>query len=284
MENKRRWLSYDTFKLIVALILLVIFILLMLRPAPLATSGAKMPPYPAAGFQWNFDAGSRSLLDPQGNALFTLSADGSAWQPVIPADIRSSLPEGFQLVQGAAGSWVINGPDGKALFAWDMSLFRWVPVAPVAAMPQVSATPLPPTATLPPPTATPEAQPTATPEAQPTAAPEAQPTPTQEAQPTPKPETAPAAASCSAAAPSRLEVGKNARVLSNLNLRSAPAIGNNLVKVNPVGTQLKVLAGPQCVPFQNGAYLWWQVEGPDGTQGWSAEATLGGAYFLAPVP
>jgi hypothetical protein len=80
-------------------------------------------------------------------------------------------------------------------------------------------------------------------------------------------------------------IGGTARVLTNLNLRSAPEIANNIFKTHVTGTTLSVLQGPVCVPYQNSAYLWWEVEGPGGVTGWSAEAFLNGnGYFLEPVP
>lgn len=42
MENERRWINYDWFKLIVALILLVIFIILLLQPPSMAVAGGPL--------------------------------------------------------------------------------------------------------------------------------------------------------------------------------------------------------------------------------------------------
>jgi hypothetical protein len=79
-------------------------------------------------------------------------------------------------------------------------------------------------------------------------------------------------------------VGKNARVLSNLNLRSAPALTANILTVTPAGSVVMVLQGPVCVPYLNSAYLWWQVTNPDGVTGWSAENyLLGQRYYLEPI-
>ena len=89
---------------------------------------------------------------------------------------------------------------------------------------------------------------------------------------------------CKAPEPSRLVVGKDARVLTPLNFRSAPAIGNNILAVHPTGDVMVVLLGPVCVPYQNSAYLWWQVKSPDGKIGWSAENLLSGnGYYLEPA-
>jgi hypothetical protein len=67
-------------------------------------------------------------------------------------------------------------------------------------------------------------------------------------------------------------------------MRSSAGIGNSLILTNPTGTQLAIIGGPVCEPYQGGAYLWWQVSREDGQSGWSAEATLTGTYyFLEPV-
>lgn len=88
-----------------------------------------------------------------------------------------------------------------------------------------------------------------------------------------------------AAAPTQLSVGQQARVASNLNLRLSPDISaSNRILTMPIGTTVEILAAPVCTPYQNGAYLWWQVVLPDGTQGWAAEASLTQSnYFLTPI-
>jgi hypothetical protein len=58
--------------------------------------------------------------------------------------------------------------------------------------------------------------------------------------------------------------------------------------VNPAGTTLEVIGGPQCTPFStasgSGAYLWWYVRMENGLEGWSAEAPLiEEKYFLEPI-
>lgn len=288
MPSLRRWIAYDWFKLAVALILLIVLIVLLLRPAAVSpTPVSTLPAYPWAGFTWHLDETAQTLSDPNGVPLYRLSADGSLWQPVIPSDIQVKLPEGYQTAQNSYGGWELRDPSGRLLFSWDMEAFIWTappeptPTVPTAA-PTATATPPPTPTSAPSPTT---AAGTLIPPAAPTAIPTLAPTAT--SAPTLAPTTAPALppAGCNAPAPARLTVGKTARVTSNLNLRSEPVISNNIIKVNPVGAVLKVLQGPQCVEFQGSAYLWWQVESPDGTVGWSAEATLNGAfYFLGPIP
>jgi hypothetical protein len=106
----------------------------------------------------------------------------------------------------------------------------------------------------------------------------------------PAPTETPAAGSgeaptdCPLALPARLKVGDTARVTSNLNMRSAAGIGSSLILTNPRGTQLTIIGGPVCEPYQGRAYLWWQVQRSDGQTGWSAEGTLTGSlYFLEPT-
>jgi hypothetical protein len=84
---------------------------------------------------------------------------------------------------------------------------------------------------------------------------------------------------------SRLQVGLNATILRGLNFRSSPGIANNWLHTNKPGTQVEIIGGPTCIPHFVGAYLWWQIRLPDGRIGWSAEASLRGAfYFMEPAP
>ena len=102
------------------------------------------------------------------------------------------------------------------------------------------------------------------------------------AQPTPTP--APVVVVCDGALPTRLQVGDTVEVLMNLNFRSSPGIGENWIRTHTIGTRLKVIGGPQCIPYAGGAYLWWTLEHPDGMIGWSAEAPINAInYYLAPV-
>ena len=84
---------------------------------------------------------------------------------------------------------------------------------------------------------------------------------------------------------SRLQVGMNATILRRLNFRSSPGIQNNWILTNIPGTQVEIIDGPVCLPHFIGAYLWWQIKLPDGRLGWSAEASLlGRFYFIEPRP
>jgi hypothetical protein len=299
MSNERNTRAYDLFKLIVAIILLVIFILLFLQPPQLtpqvaaeatlepalpaptntlpleptltATTPA-LPPYPGAAFEWAYALADNTLADPQGRVLYRLDAENQAWVPVIPPEIQAALPAGTSLAAEGA-EWVIVDADGKLLYRWDTANFIWAAEQPAV-------------------TEASEATATSAPEA--TATPEASPTPTAEAPATATPTPTPSAAAsagtgstvvCAGALPSRLKVGDTVRVTTSLNVRNEPGIGENLLFTNPTNTQLEVIGGPVCLEYQGSAYVWWQVEMADGQSGWSAEATLNGSfYFLEPLP
>ncbi len=90
---------------------------------------------------------------------------------------------------------------------------------------------------------------------------------------------------CPLALPPRLQVGKQAKVLTNLNLRSSPGIQDNWMLTNVAGTKLEVVGGPVCTLYEGGAFLWWQVKNPADVTGWSAEARQQGtSYYLEPIP
>ncbi|MBT3391800.1 MAG: hypothetical protein HN413_15485 [Chloroflexi bacterium] len=87
-------------------------------------------------------------------------------------------------------------------------------------------------------------------------------------------------AECSQASPPRLAPGGQAEVLTNVNFRSSPGIGNNWVATLLPGEKLNVVGETFC----DGTYLWWQLERENSDIGWTAEAPAAGTnYFLAPV-
>jgi hypothetical protein len=80
-------------------------------------------------------------------------------------------------------------------------------------------------------------------------------------------------------------VGQAARVTQRLNMRTEPAITAPILQTNSTNTQVEIIGGPVCTPVESRAYLWWQIQLADGTEGWSAEAPLNEAtYLLEPVP
>ncbi len=404
MENKRHWINYDWFKLFVALVLLVLFLVLLVTMRSASTGAVPgLPAYPTAGFAWNYDAGRKTLNNPEGQAVYQLDADGKTWQPIIPEDVQARLPQIFQLEWKEPGGWALRAPDGGLFYTWDASAMlwvdartaqetgltpthaagpglpdfptasfnwnfstvskellnvegapvyklsedgkEWVPVIPeeigedlpTNQQPQqdtvkgwvlkdlqgkllyiwdavtfkwkmaqaAASSTLPAASSTPPPTAVPAVAATTAPTAAPaTAVPSEAPAPVTTAAPTEILTSTPAATpsvaaaataaevvtltsvpGCQAPSPSRLVIGRNAKVLSNLNQRNDPRIGGVILTVNPFGAVLKVLDGPVCIPHQESAYLWWRVENKDGLTGWSAENYLSGyGYFLEPMP
>ncbi|HAV75908.1 MAG TPA: hypothetical protein DCX53_00995 [Anaerolineae bacterium] len=94
-------------------------------------------------------------------------------------------------------------------------------------------------------------------------------------------ETTAETSSCEEIANSQIEVGMIVMIKHRLNFRSSPGIHNNRVLTNLPGTQVEVIGGPICTRYRNsGAYLWWQIELPNGLVGWSAEASIFGDYFF----
>jgi hypothetical protein len=79
-------------------------------------------------------------------------------------------------------------------------------------------------------------------------------------------------------------MGMQAAILRRLNFRSSPGIRNNWVRTNTPGTSVEVVGGPKCIPHLAGAYVWWQIQLPDGNIGWSAEGSIHGTfYFMEPA-
>ena len=153
-----------------------------------------------------------------------------------------------------------------------------------------TSTPLPPTPTTAsststplPPVTTPE--PSATPTLTTTAVPSPTAAVTDEPLPTPVVEIPSDPEACAAYSRSQLQVGVKATIQRRLNFRSYPGLFNNLILTNDPGTEVEIVGGPACTRYQGGgAYLWWQIRLPDGSIGWSAEASAFGAfYFMEPA-
>jgi len=157
--------------------------------------------------------------------------------------------------------------------------------------PAVTSTSVAPTATpagtnTPNPTSSPTATSTPTQSSVPTSTPSPTKTPTPEATATSSTESPSVTNACGAALRSQLQVGMKATIQHRLNFRSSVGIQNNRLLTNIPGTQVEVVGGPVCTTYQNGvSYLWWQVKLPNGSVGWSAEASaFGGFYFMEPAP
>jgi len=93
-----------------------------------------------------------------------------------------------------------------------------------------------------------------------------------------------ASGNCSKALPTRLDVGKKARVIFNLYLRKEAGMDKAIILTSLPGNQLDLIGGPVCIPYGEGVYRWWNVKASAGERGWSAEGSLTGKdYFLEPV-
>lgn len=62
-----------------------------------------------------------------------------------------------------------------------------------------------------------------------------------------------------------------------MNIRAEP-FGEILAEL-PNGVTFTIINGPQC----QGEFTWWQVELPNGVQGWAAEGDFDEYYFI-PTP
>jgi len=264
MEHRIRISGYDVIKL-VFLLVVIAFVVGIIRFTPIGTPVAQnnLPPLPPANFTWRYDSNAGELSNRQGVQLYRLSSDGKVWQPVIPAGLLLQLPARFNLRQNSAGGWQIFDVNGAVVSSWNTDSFTWV----------IGLIPTPtPTRVITSPTLTPTL-PLAT--LSPTLKPTIQVTPTATVGPT--------QIACNSKTVSRLTVGQPAVILINLNLHTQPEMTDNIFNATPAGETVEVLQGPLCVPYQDSAYLWWQIRNPKGVVGWSVEATLNGSvYFLGP--
>lgn len=173
------------------------------------------------------------------------------------------------------------------LLTWNRPAESLVPPTsiPTSTPPPSTPTVLPPTSTPIPPTATASLVFTGTPmPTQPAQTETPLPPPTDEPLPTPIVEIPSGPEVCAAYARSQLQVGMKTVVQRRLNFRSYPGLFNNLILTNDPGLEVEVIGGPACTHYQEGgAYLWWEIELPNGLTGWSAEASAFGAfYFMEP--
>ena len=256
MSNPTFPWRYDLFKLLVALVLLIILLLgFPLRaadePGPGDSDQATAPPaatdthedqedpssglpdapvlpaFPEASMRLEPDDTGKYLLTPDGRRVYELDDEKQLWVPVVPEGIRTELQDGYTLVESDPTGWRIVDKDGRKVFSWDQATLTWTPVEPEG-------------------TASDE--------------------------------------DCPVLLPPRLQIGGVARVKFNLNMRTSPGIKDNWMLTNISGTELNILNGPVCVLQEGGAYWWWEVENSSGLRGWSAEAQQQGLYyFLEPV-
>jgi hypothetical protein len=247
---------YDLFKLIVALMLLIIVLLTLpsspstvlengnagiaTDPAPVSAADEVSPPSPSeppetAGLpalpqtvvELTLDESKRNLLAPDGRIVYNLDEEHGGWLPVVPQEIQNRLREGDFLRETEGMGWIIQSDQGRPLYTWNQDTLTW---SEGQVSPPVSG------------------------------------------------------GDCPVLQQARLQADGKARVLTNLNMRSTPGIEDNWLVTNVTGTELKIISGPVCTVQTQGAYWWWEVENPYGQRGWSAEAHESGYYyFLEPL-
>jgi len=289
MNSKSNPYVYDVFKLVVAIVLLIIFVLLLLRvenkpsnavavvtqQVPVSTEVAAkdtptlavelkpsllpaLPPFPQSSIPLRYEATDNSLKNENGDSTYILDEKTNTWKPVLPKEMISELPQGAE-VKEKDGGWYVLAADGSPLYAWDMKQLTWSAISPPTPMPSPTAIPT-----------------SAIVEDTPATQPENIATPTQS--------ISLDGGVCPMPLPSRLAVGLKARVRTGLYLRSAAEIGKNIISTNPAQSIVEVVGGPVCTPHEEGAYLWWQVKTKSSATGWSAEGSLDGkTYFLEPL-
>lgn len=265
MTSNHRFSIYDLIK-VGLIVVFAAFLYVIFNPdsQPESIARANLPADPAANFAWKYDSNARELLNPQGVPIYSLSADGNHWQPVIPVNVQLELPRDYRLIQSSSGNWQILDTDGNEISAWDSDLLLWS-----FDLDAVYATK------------------THTPSITPSLILFFTPTPTRRsifaATLTPTPSLTPTE-SCSTKIVSRLKVGQSAIALENLRVHRTPEMIENIIKGIPRDEVVTVLAGPVCEPYQGGAYVWWEINSGPGELGWVVEAALNGSvYFLEPV-
>lgn len=265
MQTKDRISGYDFIKLAFVLAVAVFLYAAFRLPAqPQQAALVTLPAFPQANFEWEYDAETRGLLNPQGIQLYRLDQDNVTWRPIIPATLSLQLPGEHRLVQNSQRTWQILDAVGAVVSSWDPENFRWVMG-------------IIPTATPPRPTPTLQITATATPSEP--IPPSASPTATLTALVTES-----AVPPCNTDVQTYLTAGQPARVLINLNMHTTPEMTDNVFDANPAGDVVEVLQGPVCVPHLMGAYWWWEIRNTEGVTGWSVEATINGAvYFMGPL-
>ena len=87
--------------------------------------------------------------------------------------------------------------------------------------------------------------------------------------------------SCPYAPPTRVEVGKTARITfmdgRPVRMRNSPSIYGLIIEKIPEGTKFQVISGPHCY-----GYVWWKIELENGVEGWVAEGDMD-SYYIEPI-
>lgn len=94
-------------------------------PTPADLEG--LPALPAPDQELTYNSADGSLQDEDGQAVYTLSDDGTIWIPVVPPDLADSLDNQVPSVD-ANGTWVLLNGEGMVQYQWDEATLSWVEV------------------------------------------------------------------------------------------------------------------------------------------------------------
>lgn len=89
---------------------------------------------------------------------------------------------------------------------------------------------------------------------------------------------------CRLAPAAHLKPGAQAEILTNTYFRKAPRWSEE-TRIRLVGPQdgpVQIIGGPVCGLYKNGEYVYWQVQLPNGEQGWMAEGDFQQTYLASP--
>ena len=145
MKNKDR--NLDLFKLIVTIVLILILIILLTqKPGVVIPNGKEdgadikkaeeidveekinidqFPLFPLSDGSLELDEKGSGLLDTNGVMRFKLSDDGQTWEPVIPGEILSELPDDYALTTDESNVWYIVDENGDALYSLNLEVLEW---------------------------------------------------------------------------------------------------------------------------------------------------------------
>lgn len=264
MDIRKGFLRYDTFKLVVFILLLILLVYLELSIFPgkfnapskgreqtaadlrsletedvLIPERVNFPDLPASNRELVLNGSQDGLIDENGSLVFMLSDNGEQWVPVVDDLLRLSLPSGFTTREDESGIWFIIAPDGSVLYIFSEEDAIWkLQEKPISAGL--------PSAVMQDP-----------------------------------------GFSCPLANPVRIAGdGEQVRVVNALiPLRITPdAVSQNFVLELDKNTVLEVVGSPVCQPYLSGANVWWRVRLLNGIEGYAAEGSaISTTYYLEPV-
>jgi hypothetical protein len=85
----------------------------------------QFPQFPLSDGSLELDEERLGLLDTNGVMRFKLSEDKQTWEPVIPNEILSKLPDGYELTSDESNLWYIIDGNGDALYSFNLEGFEW---------------------------------------------------------------------------------------------------------------------------------------------------------------